>query len=332
MMANVDERLPVSVAICTRDRPECLRRALRSVAGQKPPVAEIIVVDNGSDPESLEPLIGEEFPGCRYVIETRQGLDFARNAALRAASQAVVAFLDDDAVAAPDWAARIAAPLLIDPGVSICTGRVEALNPDAPGARMFEASGGFCRLVEGLRLPEDRATRRIHGRKVPLIVWSISAGVGCSMAVRRETALAIGGFDEALDLGPVLPGGGDFDLFYRLMASGHGLVHETQALAWHEHRHSVDGVADQVVGHHRALIAFLTKSAVDSTGIRRAEAACFLVWRLLKPGVRLVRRVSGRDPLPASIILRMWWNCFSGLAAYGSTQRVAKGRNESSAA
>ena len=41
-----------------------------------------------------------------------------------------------------------------------------------------------------------------------------------------------------------------------------------------------------------------------------------LGWRLLKPGVRLVRRGFGRDPLPSSVLLRMWWNCWVGLSAY----------------
>ncbi|HZN96861.1 MAG TPA: hypothetical protein VFB61_03955, partial [Gemmatimonadales bacterium] len=58
----------------------------------------------------------------------------------------------------------------------------------------------------------------------------------------------------------------------------------------------------------------------------------YLSWRLLKPGVRLVRRGLGRDPLPAGVLLRMWGNCFMGLSAYPLARRIARTRRERYAA
>jgi hypothetical protein len=84
------------------------------------------------------------------------------------------------------------------------TGRVEALTLETEAQRLFEANGGFGRGLERVRLPED-ARRPLHGRRAPLIAWAVSVGSGCSLAVRRELALGLGGFDEALDLGEVLP-------------------------------------------------------------------------------------------------------------------------------
>jgi hypothetical protein len=37
------------------------------------------------------------------------------------------------------------------------------------------------------------------------------------MILRRDLLLEIGGFDEALDTGKPLPGGGDLDIFYRVI-------------------------------------------------------------------------------------------------------------------
>jgi GT2 family glycosyltransferase len=177
----------------------------------------------------------------------------------------------------------------------------------------------------------DHAHRPLHGRSAPLIAWAISVGSGCSYAIRRDVALALGGFDEALDLGMPLPGGGDHDLLWRALRAGHAVVYEPRALAWHEHRTEAAAACDQIVGHQRAVVAFLAKHLVaDRRG--RPAIAGYTGWRLAKPGVRLVRRALGRDPLPAAVLLRMWWNCWMGLLAYPRARRLARERRERYAA
>jgi GT2 family glycosyltransferase len=316
----------VTVAVCTHARPAQLARALESLVAQRPAV-EILVVDNAPPDDATRTLVAERFPGVRYVREPAQGLDFARNRALASAGADIVAFLDDDAVAGEGWAGALAAVFAADPAVAVCTGRVEALSRETEGQRIFEANGGFSRGLERIRLPAD-AARPLHGRPAPLIAWAVSVGSGCSYAVRRATALALGGFDEALDLGAALPGGGDHDLLWRALRAGHTVVYEPAALAWHEHRPGAGGVYAQVVGHQRALLAFLCKHLVHSDGGGRGPLAGYLAWRLLKPGVRLARRAVGRDPLPAPVLARMWWNCWAGLAAYPRARRVAHARRE----
>ena len=317
----------VTVAVCTRGRPVQLARALESLQAQRRAAAEILVVDNDPPDDATRALVAERFPGVRYVREPTQGLDFARNRALASAAGDVVAFLDDDAVAAEEWAGALAAVFAADPAVAVCTGRVEALGRQTEGERIFEANGGFSRGVERIRLPAD-AARPLHGRPAPLIAWAVSIGSGCSYAVRRTTALALGGFDEALDLGAALPGGGDHDLLWRALQAGHTVVYEPAALAWHEHRPGAGGAYAQMVGHQRALLAFLYKHLVHPNGGTRGPVAGYLAWRLLKPGVRLARRAVGRDPLPAPVLARMWWNCWAGLAAYPRARRVAHARRE----
>lgn len=309
----------LTAAVCTRQRPAELRRAVASLRGQRPALEEILVVDNNDQP-AIEPL-----PGVRIVHEPVQGLDFARNTALREAGGDVVAFLDDDAVADPGWADALRA-VFADPRVAACTGRVEALALETDGQRLFEDNGGFGRGDHAVTLPDD-ADRPLYGRPAPLIAWAVSVGSGCSLAVRREAALAIGGFDEALDLGPALPGGGDHDMLWRLLAAGHRVVYAPGALARHEHRRDAPAAIDQIIGHQRALVAWLSKHATRGTP-HRASVAAFLGWRLLKPGVRLLRRAAGRDPLPAAALLRMWADCWRGLAAYPAALRTAEQRRQ----
>jgi GT2 family glycosyltransferase len=317
--------LRLTAAVCTRDRPGLLARALESLVGQTIPPAEILVVDNAPGSDSTRALATERFPSVRYVVEPVPGLDFARNRALESASHEVLAFLDDDAVAAPDWAETLRGVFQADPSVAVCTGRIEPLSLSAPGQRLFEANGGFSRGMGRIRLPDD-AGRPLHGRRAPLIAWAVSVGCGCSYAVRRDAARGLGGFDEALDMGPLLPGGGDHDLLWRALRAGHTVVYEPSALAWHEHRGEVAAVCDQIVGHQRAVLAFLTKHLVSSGGGSRSALAGYTGWRLAKPGVRLVRRAIGRDPLPAKVLLRMWWHCWLGLVAYPRARRLARQR------
>jgi GT2 family glycosyltransferase len=316
--------------VCTRGRPAQLARALDSLQSQRTAPDEILVVDNAPEDDETRELVSRRFPRVRYLPEPVQGLDFARNRALASATGDVVAFLDDDAVAADDWTGALAAVFADDATVAVCTGRVEAMGHGTEGERLFEANGGFSRGLGRVRLPAD-AARPLHGKPAPLIAWAVSVGSGCSYAVRRERALALGGFDEALDLGAALPGGGDHDLLWRALQAGYSVVYEPAALARHEHRAQVDGVHAQVVGHQRALLAFLSKHLLRAGRGTRGPLAGYVAWRLLKPGVRLLRRAVGRDPLPAAVLARMWWNCWAGLIAYPRARRLAQARREARA-
>jgi hypothetical protein len=91
-------------------------------------------------------------------------------------------------------------------------------------------------------------------------------------------------------------------------------------------------VYGQIVGHQRAVLAFLAKHLTRTSVRGSIPLLAYLAWRLLKPGVRLVRRGMGRDPLPTAVLLRMWWNCLAGLGAYPLARRVARSRRHQYAA
>jgi GT2 family glycosyltransferase len=317
--------LDLTAAVCTRGRTEQLGRALQSLRDQSPAPAEILVIDNAPVDDSTARLVAERFPDVRYLREPVPGLDFARNNALRAGTHPVLAFLDDDAVAAPGWAHAFSRVFEADSRVAVATGLVEPLVIETPGQLLFEANGGFARGAARVRLPDD-AGRLLHGRRAPLIAWAISVGCGCSYAVRRTAALELGSFDEALDLGSPLAGGGDHDLLWRALEAGWRVEYQPDALAWHEHRREVGAVHRQIIGHQRAVLAFLGKHLVRTPWRKCAPLFAYVGWRLLKPGVRLVRRILGRDPLPVSVLLRMWWNCWIGLSAYPVARIVARAR------
>jgi len=98
----------ISAVICTFRQPETLRAAIESLTAQSlsPNLYEIIVVDNNSQDETVkivQDYIQKYDSRIKYVLERRQGLSYARNAGVNLASGDIIAFLDDDAVADPDW-------------------------------------------------------------------------------------------------------------------------------------------------------------------------------------------------------------------------------------
>src|SRR5206468_97805 len=100
----------ISVVVCafTEERLAVLTEALDSLRGQSYPAHEIVLVIDHA-PELLTEA-RERWTDVTVVPNReKQGLSGARNSGVAEASGEVVAFLDDDAIAAPDWLARLAA-------------------------------------------------------------------------------------------------------------------------------------------------------------------------------------------------------------------------------
>lgn len=104
--------LPVSVVVCawTQDRFGQVLDAVASVVAQVPAPAQVLVVvdHNPALAGRLRAALGGAAPAVTVLESTgTAGLSGARTTGARAASGAVVAFLDDDAVARPGWLAAL---------------------------------------------------------------------------------------------------------------------------------------------------------------------------------------------------------------------------------
>jgi GT2 family glycosyltransferase len=317
--------LRLTAAICTHRGSERIESALRSIDEQAEAPDEVLVVENAPTDARTAELVRTRFPHVRYEIEPVLGLDFARNTALSQANGAIVAFLDDDAIAGPAWAGRVRKAFVENGNLVACCCRVTALRLDTAARRLVEANGGLDRGPAPVSLPRD-AGRPLNGFPGSLLAWATRIAVGCGMGVRRQEALELGGFDTALDLGAVLPGGGDCDMVWRALAAGYEVEYLADATILHDHRADLDSAIDQICGHQRALVALLTKIARQTHGAERRSALMFLGWRLAKPGIRLGKRLVGKDPLPLPVLARMWWECWAGLRSYGAASRIAHDR------
>lgn len=190
-----------SVVICayTLDRWEDLVAAVESVAAGDHAAEQIVVVIDHNDAllERARSHFKTAHPEVSLVANAhRQGLSGARNTATELATGEVVAFLDDDAVAAPSWLSRLLMHYQ-DPSV---VGAGGSAVPSWPG------TGGGSRPA---MLPTGSATGRGEFDWVvgctyqgqPESATPVRNLMGCNMSFRRSVFESVGGFSE--DLGRV---------------------------------------------------------------------------------------------------------------------------------
>jgi glycosyltransferase involved in cell wall biosynthesis len=175
--------LSVSVVICayTEDRWDDLERAVESARNQTvPPRDLVVVVDHSPDLLARARL---ELAGVSVVPNTqRPGLAGARNSGIEASHGAIVAFLDDDATADPDWLAELRRGYLNDNVLGV-GGRID---PRWQSSRPTWFPDEF-NWVVGCTY-----------RGVPALPSRVRNMIGANMSARRSVIDALGGFRQQL--------------------------------------------------------------------------------------------------------------------------------------
>jgi Glycosyl transferase family 2 len=206
-VAAVDD-LGVSVVVCayTERRWVLTRAALNSALHQDlQPRQVLLVVDHNS---GLAARARRELTGVT-VLESdgTPGLSGARNTGLKAATQPVTVFLDDDAEARPGWLESLVGPYS-SPDVVATGGSV---HPRWPGRRPRWLPPEFDWVVG------------CSYRGLPETVSVIRNPIGASMSLRTVLALEAGGFDDAVGRVGTSPRGcEETELAIRLTASRPG--------------------------------------------------------------------------------------------------------------
>src|SRR5204863_5692018 len=122
--------------------------------------------------------------------------------------------------------------------------------------QLFEDYGGFGRgcTRRWFRAPRNGPVALAHG-------GSGKFGTGANMAFRRRVFDAIGGFDPALDVGTPTNGGGDLEMFFRVLKAGHTLVYEPAAIVRHRHRRSSAELRRQIANNGVGFFSYLVRTA-----------------------------------------------------------------------
>lgn len=223
----------VSVVVPTYNRKAMLADTLASLAAQDYPADryEVIVVDDGSEDGTWEWLTKETSRWSGRLIPLRQenrGPATARNVGAMSSEADVVAFIDDDCVAEPDWLPHLCAGYT-SAQVGGVGGRILGLSPRT--------------LIESYLTDMDvyRPPTTIDGQ----IEYFLGANASC----RRDIFLSLGGFSEVLRP----HGGEELDLCLRILAAGFQLVYAPHAVVWHHSRDNLPAFLRSFLYHGRGM-------------------------------------------------------------------------------
>lgn len=260
--------LPMSVIVCTRDRPNDLERCLASLEDLTHPQFEVIVVDNAPTTDVTRCIVESLADnGVRYLRVDAPGLSRARNAGVRAAKYDYLAFTDDDVVVDARWLEALGRGFAADRDIGCVTGLVASGQLESRSQRYFDRRVTWAQNtnVTVFRLHDPPAG-------VPLFPFQFGAyGTGANFAAKRSLLFELGGFDEALGAGSPTGSGEDSDLFVRVVLEGHALLYQPDAVVWHKHRVDDEGLSAQLESYGLGLGAVLAKLAGDPKA-RRAMA------------------------------------------------------------
>jgi GT2 family glycosyltransferase len=310
----------LTVAICTHQHPEDLERCLDRLStlrgnGER---FELLVIDNAPSDDRTRTVV-ERRQDVRYIRESRPGLDFARNRALREATTDLIAFVDDDVIVDQLWLLGLRQALAQHPDAAAVTGLVFPAELATDAQVLFERRGGFQKHFTTTCFSSSLYNHPFY----PCLGGKF--GTGCNMALVRSIALELGGFDEALDAGAALPGGGDADMFYRIVRAGYPLVYEPQFVVFHRHRREYAQLRRQYCrSWGQGLMAHIAKTYRYDVPQRRKLRALTRWW--FGDQLRsLVKSLAGRHVLPPDLVAAELWGGVVGLLrAYPRSVRRAE--------
>lgn len=233
----------------------------------------MVVVDDASA-DGTAAVVRERFPAVELIALTRSRGAVARNLGLEAATEAYVAFVDDDAWFRPGTLAGAVSLLDAHP-------RLAVINP---------------RILVGPRARVDPVCEEMARSPLPAAPgqpgWPLLGFLACAVVVRRRAVVEVGGFCPRLQVG-----GEERLLSWDLAAAGWQLSYVPELLAHHcppphtgRPRRRVQALRNELwvnwlrrppLAAARASARELRRSGADPTTLRAvAEAAAGAHWVL----------------------------------------------------
>jgi GT2 family glycosyltransferase len=300
-----------TVAVCTRNRADDLKRALTGLSELPDDGQELLVVDNCPSDNSTRDLVFQ-YPGVRYVREERPGLNIARNRALREARNDLIVFCDDDTVPEQGWL-RALLKNFVEEQVACSNGLTLPLELETRAQEWFERYSpfqrGFQRKVFDLH--------QIHPLKASRV------GAGANMAFRRSVIAKVGFFDPALDSGTPTHSGGDTEMFARILAAGYKIVYDPGAVNWHRHRSTWNSLRKVLYGYGVGVYAMWTRNLIYDREPFIMILAVNWFFQSQLPGLlaSLLRRPHS---VPLDLRVAELRGCLAGPWAYARSKRQAR--------
>ncbi|MFL6275730.1 MAG: glycosyltransferase [Blastocatellia bacterium] len=222
----IDNDVDISAIVCTYNRSRLLAEALSHIVAQQADGLryEVIVVDNNSTDDTRQVVEGYAAASrcaVRYLSEHRQGVSYARNAAIAAARAPWLAFFDDDVMVARDWLLKIKQRFDAHRDIDYVGGKVLPRWEVAPPAWL---------------LPDNWApiAAQDYGDELFVVDAETTRGlISANLAIRRRALEAVGGFRTELQR--VRDGIGsmeDQELLERLAHAGFRGLYAPEIVVW----------------------------------------------------------------------------------------------------
>jgi GT2 family glycosyltransferase len=203
--------MPSTIVICTRHRPDDLRRTLESVAAQHVRPEAVVIVDD-SDPHlraETEAIARASTCDPVVLVKDHPGLTASRNLALDHVQTPLITFLDDDVVLDRQYLQAVNDAFTRDDAIAGVGGVVD--NDHVYGHRRARALLGLPGAPTGKVLPTG------YTAPLPTAAASVEHLIGCNMTFRTDVVRAYR-FDTERFSGYAL--GEDAELTHRMFLNG----------------------------------------------------------------------------------------------------------------
>ena len=211
----------VSVVVCSYNGGQTLPETLESLDRLNYPNCEVIVIDDGSTDDTS--LIARRH-NCRCFRVPNGGLSRARNLGIENATGEIVAFIDSDAYADPDWLFHIVS-VMQEQGAGAAGGPNLAVPNDSFTSHCIDHAPGNPTHV----LLADETAEHVPG---------------CNMAFRKSALAEIGNFDPTH-----WAAGDDVDVCWKLLIHNYKIAFAPGAVVWHHRRPTVKAFLKQQKGY-----------------------------------------------------------------------------------
>jgi GT2 family glycosyltransferase len=228
---------------------EITRQALQAILDHTHRPLEIIIIDNGSDPEARVAI--DDFlrlhPAIARVIhnETNRGYPAACNQGLQLSQGRYVVVMNNDVLVTPYWASRLTAAFSLDAGIGVVGPRTNYVYSDQLVRDCHYTVGALNEWAEHWHA--------VHAGTLQ----TTTKLIGFLMMIRREMLDRIGGFDPVFGLGNY----DDDDYCLRARLAGYQLL-----------------IADDVFVHHYGSLSFNKNPAAFSDLLEKNRAVFAAKW------------------------------------------------------